>query len=82
MDHKTPRNTAVPQNRAQDQKRAGAKVPECISATERGAALRQNLLKRKQQTRARDGSAVKLNNSSAVKSNNGSAVKSNNPKEK
>ena len=39
MDHKTPRNTAVPQNRAQDKKRADA--------------LRQNLLKRKQQTRAR-----------------------------
>jgi hypothetical protein len=40
MDHRTPRNTAVPQNRARDQKRA--------------EALRQNLLKRKQQTRARN----------------------------
>jgi hypothetical protein len=40
MDHKTPRNTAVPQNHAQDKKRADA--------------LRQNLLKRKQQSRARD----------------------------
>jgi hypothetical protein len=40
MDHKAPRNTAVPQNRARDKKRADA--------------LRQNLLKRKQQTRARN----------------------------
>jgi hypothetical protein len=42
MDHKTLRNTAVPQNKAQDKKRADA--------------LRQNLLKRKQQTRARHDS--------------------------
>jgi hypothetical protein len=40
MDHKKPRSTAAPQNRAHDRKRADA--------------LRQNLLKRKQQTRARD----------------------------
>jgi len=39
MDHKTPRNTARPQNRAQDKKRADA--------------LRANLQKRKQQERAR-----------------------------
>jgi len=43
MDNRTPRNTAVPQNRARDKKRADA--------------LRQNLLKRKQQARARDNAA-------------------------
>lgn len=40
MDHRTPRNTSSTSNHAADKKRADA--------------LRQNLLKRKQQTRARD----------------------------
>ncbi len=41
MDHRQPRNTTPTQNKAQDKKRADA--------------LRQNLQKRKQQTRARSG---------------------------
>ncbi|MBU6475118.1 MAG: hypothetical protein KGL10_07885 [Alphaproteobacteria bacterium] len=41
MDDKQPRNATPTQNGAQDKKRADA--------------LRQNLLKRKRQTRARDG---------------------------
>jgi hypothetical protein len=40
MDHRTPRNTSPTQNHAGDKKRADA--------------LRQNLLKRKQQARTRD----------------------------
>ncbi len=45
MDHRQPRNTTPTKNKAQDKKRADA--------------LRQNLLKRKQQTRARSGEKEK-----------------------
>jgi hypothetical protein len=45
MDNKQPRNTTATQNKARDQKRA--------------EALRQNLLKRKQQSRIRDSQEKK-----------------------